>query len=32
LLKTPDYERLSGQAVEVKRMLVSLMKTLRAES
>lgn len=32
LLKTPDYERLSGQAVEVKRMLASLMKTLRAES
>jgi four helix bundle protein len=32
LLKTPDYERLSGGAVEVKRMLASLMQRLRAES
>jgi len=32
LLPAPDYERLCGQAVEVKRMLASLMKTLRAES
>ncbi|MFZ0771887.1 MAG: four helix bundle protein [Candidatus Sulfotelmatobacter sp.] len=32
LLRSPDYERLSGQAVEVKRMLASLMHRLRAES
>jgi four helix bundle protein len=32
LLQVPDYERLSGQAMEVKRMLASLMKKLRAES
>jgi four helix bundle protein len=32
LLEEPDYERLSGRTVEVKRMLASLMKTLRAES
>jgi four helix bundle protein len=31
LLEEQDYERLSGQAVEVKRMLSSLMKTLRAD-
>ncbi|MGA8618766.1 MAG: four helix bundle protein [Candidatus Sulfotelmatobacter sp.] len=32
LLGTPDYERLSGQAVEVKRMLASLMQRLRADA
>jgi len=32
LLEEPDYERLSGRTIEVKRMLASLMKTLRAES
>jgi four helix bundle protein len=32
LLQKPDYERLSGKAVEVKRMLVSLMQQLRAVS
>ena len=32
LLQGQDYERLSGQAMEVKRMLASLMKKLRAES
>jgi four helix bundle protein len=32
LLQTPDYQRLSGQAVEVKRMLASLMRKLRADS
>ena len=32
LLQTPDYQRLSGQAVEVKRMLASLMQKLRADS
>jgi len=32
LLKTPDYERLSGEAVEVKRMLAALMQKLRADS
>ena len=32
LLQKPDYERLSGQAVAVKRMLVSLMQQLRAVS
>ncbi len=32
LLQKPDYERLSGRAVEVKRMLASLMHKLRAES
>jgi four helix bundle protein len=31
-LQTPDYQCLSGQAVEVKRMLASLMQKLRAES
>jgi four helix bundle protein len=32
LLKTADYERLSDSAVEVKKMLASLMQKLRAES
>jgi four helix bundle protein len=32
LLEEPDYTRLSGQTIEVKRMLASLMKTLRADS
>ena len=32
LLQEADYDRLSGQTVAVKRMLASLMKTLRAES
>jgi four helix bundle protein len=32
LLQTSDFERLTGQAVEVKRMLASLMKKLRADS
>jgi four helix bundle protein len=32
LLQTPDYQRLSGQAIEVKRMLASLMQKLRADS
>jgi four helix bundle protein len=32
LLKIPDYQRLSDDAVEVKRMLASLMQKLRAES
>jgi four helix bundle protein len=32
LLETVDYEHLSGQAEEVKRMLASLMRKLRAES
>jgi len=32
LLQAPDYERLSGQAEEVKRMLAALLKKLRAES
>lgn len=32
LLKTSDYHRLSSEAVEVKRMLSSLMRKLRAES
>jgi four helix bundle protein len=31
LLQTPDYERLAGQAEEVKRMLADLLKRLRAE-
>jgi four helix bundle protein len=31
LLKTADYERLSGAAVEVKCMLTSLMQRLRAD-
>ena len=31
LLHTADYERLSGLAVEVKRMLASLMQRLRAD-
>jgi four helix bundle protein len=30
LLQMPDYQRLSGEAVEVKRMLASLMQRLRA--
>ena len=29
-LQMPDYQRLSGEAVEVKRMLASLMQRLRA--
>jgi four helix bundle protein len=32
LLQMPDYQRLSDKAVEVKRMLASLMQTLRAVS
>ncbi len=32
LLKTSDYHRLSSEAVEVKRMLSSLVRKLRAES
>ena len=32
LLKTLDYQRLSAEAVEVKRMLASLLQKLRAES
>jgi four helix bundle protein len=32
LLKTLDYQRLSEAAVEVKRMLASLMQRLRADS
>jgi len=32
LLQTPDYQRLSDRAVEVKRMLASLMQKLRADS
>ena len=32
LLREPDFERLSGRAVEVKRMLASLLHRLRAES
>jgi four helix bundle protein len=32
LLKIPDYQRLSDDAVEVKRMLASLMQELRADS
>jgi four helix bundle protein len=32
LLQTSDFERLTGQAVEVKRMLASLMKKLRADT
>ena len=32
LLEAPAYERLSGQTIDVKRMLASLMKTLRADS
>ena len=32
LLKTVDYERLFAEAVEVKRMLASLLQKLRAES
>jgi four helix bundle protein len=32
LLHAPDYERLSGRAEEVKRMLAALLKKLRAES
>jgi four helix bundle protein len=31
LLHTPDYERLSGQVVDVKRMLASFMQKLRAD-
>ncbi|HSY91615.1 MAG TPA: four helix bundle protein [Candidatus Binatus sp.] len=32
LLKSQDYQRLSDEAVEVKRMLASLMQKLRADS
>ena len=32
LLQTLDYKRLSGEAVEVKRMLASFMQRLRAVS
>jgi four helix bundle protein len=32
LLQAPDYQRLSEEAVEVKRMLASLMQKLRADS
>jgi four helix bundle protein len=32
LLETVDYERLSAEAVEVKRMLASLLQKLRAEN
>ncbi len=32
LLKSLDYERLSGEVIEVKRMLASLLVKLRAES
>jgi len=32
LLPAPNYERLSGLVIEVKRMLASLMKRLRADS
>ena len=32
LLRTLDYQRLSAEAVEVKRMLASLLQKLRAES
>jgi four helix bundle protein len=32
LLQTPDFDRLSGRAVAVKRMLASLMQRLRADS
>ena len=32
LLQVADFERLSGQAVQVKRMLASLMQRLRADS
>jgi four helix bundle protein len=32
LLETSDYQRLSDEAVEVKRMLASLMQRLRANS
>jgi len=32
MLKTLDYQRLSGEAVEVKRMLASLLQKLRVES
>jgi four helix bundle protein len=32
LLKSPDYQRLSEEVVEVKRMLASLMQKLRADS
>jgi four helix bundle protein len=31
LLQTPDYERLSGQVMDVKRMLTSFMQRLRAD-
>jgi four helix bundle protein len=30
-MEAPEYERLSHEAVEVKRMLASLMKKLRAD-
>ena len=32
LLKAPDYQRLSSEAVEVKRMLAALMQKLKADS
>ena len=32
LLKDPDYQRLSQETIQVKRMLTSLMQKLRAES
>jgi four helix bundle protein len=32
LLKSLDYERLSGEVIEVKRMLASLLVKLRADS
>lgn len=31
-MKTPDYENLSGKIVEVKRMLASLIRKIRADS
>jgi hypothetical protein len=31
-MKAADYRRLSGEAVEVKRMLAALMQKLRADS
>jgi four helix bundle protein len=31
VLKTEDYERLSSETIEVKRMLASLLQRLRAE-
>jgi len=32
MLETPDYQRLSSQVIEVKRMLASLINKLRADS